>query len=340
MSAAGAPTFLQDSIFGVKTFDTKNPVFDTVRSTLLAAKDRAGLSDAHEVAQGAYTSDDDIAPLVFSERSGMNRERIAFAKAPGAQVDDATSADRMARLMDTYSELETRVVRGIERACSELLFDSVVQRRAGGGNIAFTRKATHAAQAGTLWTAAGADPLGDLETTAELVAQDGYVVPKRVLMGKTAAAAFFANEAVRQQIDLRNNDTATRTHEEMENGGVYAGKCQAGRFSLQVFTYPCYYQETEAGAKSPFIPDDRVLILPSMKVSMANFILAFGAVPVIRKDAEGNGAMDIGSIDLVETRILPRLWSDASGENLFAVCESRPVPYSHTQDKIATIDVA
>ena len=338
MMAAGMPTFLQDFVFGEKTFNTERPVFDTARSTLLAAQDRATLADGHDVAQGGYTSDDSISPLLFSERSNLNREKIAYAKAQGQDPNQVMSADRMSRLLDTYSELEMRIYRGIERACSELLFNASVQVRGTGGTIDFVRKATHSSAAAVDWDDAAAVPLTNLETACELIAQDGYVVPARVIMGRDAAQAFFANAEVARQLDQRHNSTISRDHDAMPNGGVYAGKVVAGRFSLGIWTAPTYYQESEAGAKLPYVPNDKILVLPDEMVSKGNFILAFGAVPYLSRNA-ADDVFSGGGVELIETKTLPRLYGDDSGETLTAVCESRPVPYAHTLDKLVSMAV-
>lgn len=134
---------------------------------------------------------------------------------------------------------------------------------------------------GTVWGAAGVEPLQNLRAWALLVLQHGGVGALEVTMDVNAWNLFFASGDVQAQLNYRR-DVAARFNSmtNVTEGGVYQGSIG----NMNFYTYAGFYVD-DAGATQPMLPANTVL----MGGPGTEGIQAHGA---IQDDAAGLMAME------------------------------------------------
>ena len=126
------------------------------------------------------------------------------------------------------------------------------------------------------WSAAGSDPIADLQKWKRAISKDGYVNANICIMSVDAANAFIGNANVQKLLDIRNYEIATIKPRELSNGVSFIGNIPM--MGLSIYTYDEWYLDdwTEPGSPvtKPYVPDGTVGLFSTA----ARFDMLYGAI--------------------------------------------------------------
>ena len=266
---APASLFLTNFFNFVRAHNSKEVELDIVREEENLAP---VVTDLHAgpVSQddNLYTSKRIIPPIHLLEKSVSADDM--YDRQPGVHPYDdpnfmmAATAQAAKKARTAHSSIN----RSIEYQASQVLTSGVVNLQDQNGNNAYTvdykPKASHFTTAGTAWDQVGADPIGDIKTMCETIRNDGLSMPDTLVMGCKSFEAFIANDAVQKRLDTRRIDMGNiNGMDEREDGSWYNGDLRIGNAKLAIWTYSGRYNPLGGGAKTQFVPDDKVIVIDS-----------------------------------------------------------------------------
>jgi hypothetical protein len=179
-------------------------------------------------------------------------------------------------------KLHNKVARAIELQAAQVLTtgELVLTDDAGVAlfSLDFQPKSTHFVTP-TAWAANGSTgaPLTDIAALAAVIRNDGRGDPKRLIFGGGAFARFLENAAVKanlasigmqQQIQLQKPTLNP-------NGASFMGYIVAGTDIFEMWVYNATYKHPQTGATTPFIPTNKVVMMPES----SDMRIAFGSIP-------------------------------------------------------------
>jgi hypothetical protein len=240
-------------------------------------------------------------------------------------------ASIIARILKGARKVQKKILRAVELNAGQVLTTGTVTLIDSNGvalyEIDFQPKATHFPQVTTSWSAAGADPLTDLDSLGEVIRDDGKEDPDTLIMGKDAYRNFIANTKVQAHYDNRRIDQGIIAPMEMRGqGGKYRGIVEIGNYRYDIWTYGGRYKHPQTGTQTPYIPTNKVV----MRSSTGRLDATFGNIPHIgralglaapiipglpERISQSEGVMDIH----------PHAWLSPDGRQLFASASSRPL---------------
>lgn len=240
-------------------------------------------------------------------------------------------AKLMNKILRSTRPTADKILRSMEWQCSQVLQTGVVNLTDENGvvtyNIDYKPKASHFPTAGTAWSNAGADILGDLEALDTQIRIDSKRRADVCILGTGAYEAIFGNTVIKERLNFRRATTveitAQRSNSEM---GKFHGFIEVANSRLELWTYDGWYEDPQTSTLTPFVDPGSAILLAS------------GA----RLDATFGGVPNIGQLlGLNSNRVpmnIPRLssgnnmsdlhvnaWTDNSGENLTVGIASRPL---------------
>lgn len=250
----------------------------------------------------------------------------------------------ISRMMAGMTKVDRKIRRAIELQASQVLQTGVVTLTDSAGNTLYTidykPKATHFPTASVDWSGA-ADILGDIESLAEVVRDDGLQDPDQLLMGATAFENAMKNDDFRNRFETRRIDLGTiAPMERMGNGGNYRGVVEIGNYRFDIWTYGGRYKDPQTGNKVQFLDPEKVVV----RSSGGRLDAAFGAIPNIGRalGAQGNRLVPelpgrfssaTGGMDL-----FTNVWLTPDGEQLFGGVGARPLMIPTAIDTFGCID--
>lgn len=160
--------------------------------------------------------------------------------------------------------------------------------------------------AGSRWNESGVDPVADLESWALEVLDKSGAGVTRVTMGTSAFKAFYANPAVKEQLDTTYRGTAAEISGApvAQYGGVYRGRLG----NLEIWTYSDWYED-DASNKVQMLDSRDVVLTAGPGVQG---VRCFGAI----MDAD-NGFMP--------AEIFPKMWKQEDPSAIFLMTQSAPL---------------
>lgn len=254
-------------------------------------------------------------------------------------------ANVILRMFNGMTKIERKIRRSIELQASQVLQTGVVTLTDINGNALYTLdykpKSAHFPTAGTAWDQAGADPVGDINSLAEVIRGNGLADPDQLIMGVDAFEAFIKNADVQKRFDTRRYDLGTIAPMEMRgNGGSYRGTVEIGNYRYDVWTYGGRYKNPQTGVSTPFIDPAKVIV----RASSGRLDATFGAIPNIGA-LMGSGASQLlpelpsrvsnaaGGMDL-----FTNAWTSQDGEQLFGGVGARPLMIPTAIDTYGCLD--
>lgn len=155
----------------------------------------------------------------------------------------------------------------------------------------------------TTWDGADGDPMANITLWNQMVYESG-AAGRDVVMGRAAAAAFFANERVQKMFETRRGSSAQlETYNTIGSPVVYHGSLPGG---LNFFTYGDTYDDN-MGAKQEYLDPDDVLLIGDI-----GGVRAYGAI-MDRKAGFAPVAM------------FPKMWEAEDPSALFLMTQSAPI---------------
>jgi hypothetical protein len=279
------------------------------------------------VEKNSRTAETFVPPLI-KPKDRTSAEDILASVNPGNAVyveGGQTVEERAAlMLMDDMRRLDDMIVRREEWMASRALFTGAISIKGQGVDetIDFAFKTTHKPTlSGTsLWTDAASKPFDDLRTWKTLIAKDAGVTATDVVLGSSAAAAFFANDQIQKLFDLRQITVGqlNPTMENLPQGVTYLGRVTA--LGLDLWTYDEWFVDDQTGNEAEMVPTDRILVVSRQ----ANFKLHYGAIPEIPP--------------VVGSRWV-KSWMQEDPAGRFLMVQARPLPVPHQKDAIVSAKV-
>ena len=172
-----------------------------------------------------------------------------------------------------------KIERAYEYMCSTILMDGTA-KGIDGSQVDFGRKAESmvALDPGVYWTVDGTNPYTDMQAGCDFLRQVGKAMGTTfdVIMGRNAYIAFINNPVYKERQKYFNSRPDTMfVAQQSTTSAAYKGLIDCNTYNLRVWSYNDYYQTEVGGTMTPYIDEDKVVILPENPM----FNTIFGAVP-------------------------------------------------------------
>ncbi len=199
------------------------------------------------------------------------------------EVTDRTVGELVDTASDKLALLEYKVKRAKEKQWTEVMKTGIVQLNSGD-NIDYKRKAASikVLEADQRWNQTTADIIANFVSAGDFLRSVGKVQSTMfmAIMGEGALSSFLSNPAI---LALGDQTYIKRLTIDMAgakmNGAVPHGTLSAGSYSIDIYTYPEFYDTvTDAGVvtRVPYWDANMVVVLPK---SGSQFTTKFAAVP-------------------------------------------------------------
>lgn len=324
-------TYLKDLFFSnVVTSDTEKVDIDIYKGNQKMAAFVSPKIGSVTVTRDGFKTETYTPPLI-----GLDRPTTAediLKRSIGENIYNAKSPDQRAAeiLMRDMADLDSMITRREEWMCSKALFGGAVDVSGEGAsqNIDFGMSSTHkiTLSSGSKWTDTGVNPLEDIKEWRDLISKDSFLSANIVIMGKTAAKAFLANEKVQKLLDIRNIDLGVIRPQELANGATYIGSDRLA--GVDYYTYDGYYADPDNSfALTPFVPNNKILLASTN----ARTSMMYGAVVVADESSKALLTYALSRV--------PDSWISKKPAARFIQLNSRPLPVPHDIDGFVSATV-
>lgn len=195
----------------------------------------------------------------------------------GAQSIDGTMfGEIVAQVAVKMQMLVYKIERAYELMCAQVLLTGIVTL-SEGTNIDFKRKAASLIDGSAAPWSGSNDPYAQIVSGITFLRTVGKSQggTYNMIMGDSAASAFFANATVLGRGPLSNiNFDQLRAPQRDSVGGAFLGTITAGSYKVNLWTYPEYY-DNSSDVSTPYIDPKKIILLPENP----NFVMGFAAVP-------------------------------------------------------------
>jgi hypothetical protein len=302
MEALDRPTaFVRDTFFGNRAFSEDRKI---VIDEYLLDRSMAGFVSFSIAAEGrkpvvTKSSDFDAPPVV--ERTGLDPTR-ARARRPGEPFSGGMTAAQRFELsvLDELQRQDYRITRLEEWMACQVLIAGAITRPGEGVSVSvdFARDAAlrPATLTGTArWGQSAADPIGNIETWAGVVAAKSGSVVTNVLLGTEAATLFKRNADVKALLDNRRQIDGSMQLGPQAVGGQGREVVPIGEIDgIMYWVHAGLWND--GSADQPFFPRKGIALVGDIAGT-----LAYAAVPT---KGEGDG-----SVTLVAGDRVPQMFS-------------------------------
>jgi hypothetical protein len=241
-------------------------------------------TDPREIEANKFTNKA-VVPPVFDLAGAVAAFETSHRQPGDTPFDNPDfMAHAIAQSMLIGRKAENMIRRSIELECAQVFQTGKISLKddAGVERFAcdFSMKSGHKITT-TAWAADGStgDPLGDLNTAATVVRQDGKRVADVALFGAVAMQRFLANAKVKQV--LFNNFTSKEygglTPSLKGEDATFIGWVWVGAYRIEIWQYTGFYKDPQSGTLTPYIDDNKVVVMSSK----ARRDLCFGYLPLI-----------------------------------------------------------
>lgn len=252
-------------------------------------------------------------------------------------------ANAIVRMMEGMQEVDRKIRRAIELQASQVLQTGIVTLVDSTGaeifGIDYKMKATHKPTSGTTWGQVSDNKLGDLESLADVINDDGLTEPSDAIFGADAWNEFIRDATVIALLDNRRM-LLGGVAPEKRNGMKFMGFIELGSYRVNMWTYNGKYEDPQSSAVTRYIDPAKVIMLDSE----ARLDATFGAIPNIGRELGITGA---GVIPELPSRfsnvdggmdMFTNAWITPDGENLFGGVGARPLMIPTAIDTFGCLD--
>jgi hypothetical protein len=223
-----------------------------------------------------------IKPPIYDEEGAVTAFDM-IQRQPGQSTNASPNylANATRQAFQIYRKLENKIRRAIELQASQVLQTGQLTLIDKNGTsvyaVDFGPKGTHFVTP-TAWAANGAtgDPLADIESLGTVIRRDGKRVPNRLIFGLGAYGRFLANTKVKERLLQTRGALIEAAPQVRGLGATFQGWIWAGHYRFEMWTYDGFYQHPQTGALTPFIGDNKVVMLGDGRLD-----LTYGALPLI-----------------------------------------------------------
>lgn len=282
---APAPRFLT-SLFPTEVyFDTEEVELDIERDTDDVAIVIQDLSVGTRKNETGKFTNKSFKPPIYNEEftvTAFDLTKRVPGQNPFQNPDYAANA--LSRVFSGAKKLHNKVARAIELQAAQVLTTGELILTDDAGialfSLDFQPKTTHFVTP-TAWAANGSTgaPLTDLEALAAVLRRDGRISPKKLIFGGGAFARFRANTAVNANLaSLGMQQLITLQKPQLSvDGATFVGYVGVGAYYFEMWIYDAVYKHPQTGVITPFIPDNKVVMVPDS----FDMRIAFGSIPRI-----------------------------------------------------------
>ncbi len=237
-------------------------------------------------------------------------------------------AQLVAKMAQGFALISDKINRAVELQASQILQTGILNLTDANGAITYTLdfkpKATHFPTVGVSWSSiATANPLGDLESLADVIRADGKVEPSRLFFGKVALNNFLRNADVTAVLDNRRIDIGSIAPEFDNSGATFYGHVWIGAYRFEMWTYPATFTDPATGNPTKYVGDDKVIMTsPTTRLDMtsARVPLPLGPDPRVAGLLPGRLSSRTAGFD-----VTPNVYATPNGKQIFGELESRPL---------------
>lgn len=312
--------FVRDTFFGNRVFSEDSRI---VIDEYLLDRSMAGFVSFSIAAEGrkpvVSKSSDFVAPPVV-ERTGLDPTK-ARARRPGEPFSGGLTAAQRFELavLDELQRQDYRITRLEEWMACQVLITGKVERVGEGVTVSVDFARDAALRPTTLsgsarWGQSAADPLGNIETWAGVVAAKSGSTVTNVLLGTEAATLFKKNADVKALLDNRRQADGVMQLGPQAVGGQGREVAQLG--VIDNITYWVHAGLWNDGTNDqPFFPRRGIALVGDIAGT-----LAYAACPT---KGEGEGP---GGVTLVAADRVPQMFSTDMPIVENVVTRSAPLP--------------
>lgn len=182
------------------------------------------------------------------------------------------SASMLELIVDRQSIISDMQRRSEEKQASDALFTGKITL-IDGSTIDFNKQATHAITPQIKWNTDTGKPLDDIEAACQLCKVDGKVGSStfNLIIADDSLNSLLNNQQfldqAKAQFGIKRVDI--NMPENLTIGTAFHGQFSAGSFTINLFTYPQYYEIPTGynfageGTALPYIPSKKALLLPT-----------------------------------------------------------------------------
>lgn len=280
-------------------------------------------------------------PPKFDEELPINAHTL-LKREPG--VDPFQDADYQASLIlrafRGFAKLQNKIRRAVELMVSQVLTTGALTMLNNAGttifSMSFSPKGTHFVTP-TAWAADGSTgaPITDLSSLAGVIRADGRTNPDTLVFGQGAWIRFLKNADVRVYLQRDGLGLGQLNPTTRGVGATFQGIVTVGAYQFQCWTYNGMYAHPQTGTPTPYVGDNKVLMLSST----ARLELSFGSIPIIKPELRvlelpsriSDGAR---GIDLTV-----HSWIENGGKQLVVSAGTRPLPIPVEIDSFGALTV-
>lgn len=323
-------SFIRDTFFpNVKPFPSEKVLVDIVKGGQNMAPFVAPRINGSIDTRQGYNTNELTTPRLAPKRI-LTGEDLA-KRQPGDNVYTVQSPDLIAAqiLMQDLIDLDKQIIRSEEWFAAKVMlgegFDiELVDEngtKAGTFNVDFGFENKVTVTAAKKWTAAGVNPIEDIEGWIESkIMPNSNGTPNVVVMDPEAAKAFMSNSAVKEIITLRaqagNRQEPTYKGKGVTFIGVFT------KYNLEIYAYSCLVKTGNTAVQ--LLPGGTVIVAET-----AQGIMAYGSVT-----QKENGKW----IKYMEKRV-PKYTVNDEAETDTIRLTARPLPYQPDVDSYVVASV-
>lgn len=225
-------------------------------------------------------------PLYFRENFDLTQLQLYDALFSLQNVQNAPKIMALINsIVDNQLEQQEKIERAIEIMCSQVLMTGIIQMSSQGTGIEvdFKRKAASLVDGGSTsyFAHASCDPFALAQADATFMRKVGKTMAMEFdwILGETAITDLFNNTIfkARQNLFHMKLDTIQRPDIIGTTGAVYHGSITAGPYTVNLISYPQYYDDIITGDSTPYVDAKKAVMLPKDNVGFT----FFGAVPQV-----------------------------------------------------------
>jgi hypothetical protein len=284
----------------------------------------------------------EYSPPAYDEYTFLTARELNKVQ-PG-KTEYELASDLADMLLEKQLLLRNKILRAIELLSRDALVSGQITL-INGDIIDFHQKASHQYSTPVAWTNATANPLNDFSAVGQIVRKNGVKTVADSVFGDTALQKFLNNDIVKSKGDLQQIERMAITSPmSREEGAEYHGTFSAGSYPINIWTYPQFvgvplgFSLPNEGTKVPYIPDDKIVVLPTMP----DFRLFYAGIPSLTDNvsAEIRGITGLPEFPIMEAvDLLPYFLLDYEHQSIKVGVKSRPLPVPVGIDQFAIITV-
>jgi hypothetical protein len=236
-------------------------------------------------------------------------------------------AQLAAAMAKGFMLVDDKIKRAVEQQASQILQTGVLSLKDKEGNIVYTidfkPKATHFPTVGTSWSAAGADPLADMQALAKVIRGDGKINVNIAIMGDVALNNFLSNDDVQTKLDTKNFELGNIAPFFEDSGATFYGFVWVGAYRFAIATYPDTFTDPETGLPVEYVAPDKVIMLSDrtrLDMTSAVVPLPLGPDPRVAGLLPGRLSSAENGFD-----VTPNVYPTPNGKQVMGELESRPL---------------